>query len=143
MFLSYLLKSRLGLTTLIRNQQGNQLGLAPKIGGNPSTKLFSDALYNDASIALIMFPLLASSVTLATLARDKYIHERAVAWCVADGVECSGEVFKSRKKLYHECIYRKGTPKLLYNVLLYFVFMHSSQSPLFINHYLRVIINPS
>jgi len=27
---------------------------------------FSDALYNDASIALIMFPLLASSVTLVS-----------------------------------------------------------------------------
>jgi hypothetical protein len=84
MSLFHLLKSangRLALSTL-RNQP------------------FSDALYNDASILLIASPLYASSIMLAILSRDKYIHERCVEWCEEDGEVLSKEEFKDRKEYY-------------------------------------------
>jgi hypothetical protein len=98
MSLFHLLKSangRLALSTL-RNQKERISSALSTLRNQP----FSDALYNDASILLIASPLYASSIMLAILSRDKYIHERCVEWCEEDGEVLSKEEFKDRKEYY-------------------------------------------
>jgi hypothetical protein len=107
-----ILKSRLALSKFLRNPEGRFFSaapfkatppvhqcnkLAPKIEGHPCSCVgISDAFYNDASIVLIVFPLLASSLILPILAREIYIHNIAEWWCETDG---KVEKFEYRKRL--------------------------------------------
>jgi len=89
MSLFHILKSRIALSKFLRNPEGRFFSaasfratpvhqcnkLASKIEGHPCSCVgISDALYNDASLVLIVFPLLASCLILPILARDIYIH---------------------------------------------------------------------